>query len=297
MHISTASLGSPNSTSIIRNIPFSSLSPSVSIFHLLLCHPPVPLQMCAGDGCHQLPLFCHFEVLSAITALGNPTARLDPLPKGCPGTGGFADGGPFHPELLQHLGLLPGGLKDPRIPIWTQITPCSTQLLPTTDVRGILFIYLSKPKTLGWGVSPLDRGLSPWLIPASPAGSLWQEAALTLGDAPGRRSTLLEEENRISHINNILNGSASESLFPEPVFELLLCPPWPPQLQSGIKASRNQQSPRDGAVPLLLAQSIPGQTQPGQVLQSWRVRKDNSWLLSRGWIVPVGWQFHLPSQS
>lgn len=57
-----AQASSPDSWSIIRNITFFGLSPSISIFLLLPCHPHCAeqlLQGCAGDGCHQ----CHFSVI------------------------------------------------------------------------------------------------------------------------------------------------------------------------------------------------------------------------------------------
>lgn len=67
--------------------------------------------------------------------------------------------------------------------------------LPTTGVRGIyLPPHTGQRKALGWGALPWTRGLSPRLIPASPTGSLCQEAAL----APGSHGRCTWEEKHFA---------------------------------------------------------------------------------------------------
>lgn len=156
--------------------------------------------MCAGDGCHQCPLFCHFEALSAVTALENPTARLDPE--------GFSRAAQAVLDLV--VVVAPSSLSSPTrgaVPRESEgfqephMDPNNAVLnpgpaLPTTEVRGTLFITSRHTGQVSWlgGFSPGQGARSPRLILASPAGSLRQEAALT----PGSRGRCTWEEKHFA---------------------------------------------------------------------------------------------------
>lgn len=161
--------------------------------------------------------------------------------------------------------------------------PQTHKNLPERDPSKALPVFflltLVSPRPLAGGLLPWTRGCPPgcsWPLPWGHSGRKPLSPRGATGDAPGRRSTLLEEENRISHINNILNGSASESLFPEPVFELLLRGPWPPR---SCKVELNQVE--TFRAPLLLPMIHPWMD-PARAGAAEVEGTNDSWLLSRG---------------